>query len=215
MPRRCGHAILSGVPRAPLAPAFAAALLLLAACGSDDSSAEPTAAPPAPVTGSQAETTRARPAATGVKLVDVGRFDSPVFVTASPGDTRRIFVVEQGGAIRVVRGGKRLSRPFLDLTARVISGGEQGLLSMAFAPDYATSRRFYVNYTDRGGTQSVVEFRRSKDSRDRALTRGRLVLRYDGEEANHNGGLVAFGPDRLLYIGTGDGGCPRTGASRS
>ncbi|HWC25612.1 MAG TPA: PQQ-dependent sugar dehydrogenase, partial [Solirubrobacteraceae bacterium] len=63
-----------------------------------------------------------------------------------------------------------------------------------------------VNYTDRGGTQSVVEFRRSKRSRDRALTRGRLVLRYDDEEANHNGGLVLFGPDNLLYIGTGDGG---------
>ena len=142
----------------------------------------------------------------GVKLVSVGRFDTPVYVTAPPGDTRRIFVVEQGGTIRVVRGGKRVSRPFLDLRSKVIAGGEQGLLSMAFAPDYATTRRFYVNYTDRSGTQSVVEYRRSPSSRDRALTSGRLVLRYDGEESNHNGGLVTFGPDRLLYIGTGDGG---------
>ena len=195
------------MPRASLAPALIVALLVLAACGSDDSSAEQTVAPPPPVTTSQSATTQAKPAAaTGVRLVDVGRFDDPVHVTSPPGDTRRIFVVEQGGTIRVVRGGKRLSRPFLDLRSRVIAGGEQGLLSMAFAPDYARTRRFYVNYTDRGGTQSVVEFQRSRDSRDRALTGGRLVLRYDGEEANHNGGLVLFGPDGLLYIGTGDGG---------
>ena len=199
------------MPRAVLAPALVIALLVLAACGSDDSSAEATATQreSAATTASSAETetTRARPsAADGVRLVDVGRFDQPVYVTAPPGDTRRIFVVEQGGTIRIVRGGKRLSRPFLDLRSRVVSGGEQGLLSMAFAPDYARTRRFYVNYTDRGGTQSVVEFRRSRDSRDRAPASGRLVLRYDDEEANHNGGLVTFGPDRLLYIGTGDGG---------
>ena len=193
------------MPRALLAPALAAALLALAACGSDDSSAETT--PPPAATASSAETTRARSAASrGVKLLGVGRFDAPLYVTAPPGDTRRIFVVEQGGTIRVVRAGKRVARPFLDLRAKVISGGEQGLLSIAFAPDYASSRRFYVNYTDRGGTQSVVEYRRSKSSSDRALTSGRLVLRYDDEEPNHNGGLLVFGPDKLLYVGTGDGG---------
>ena len=193
------------MPRALLAPALAAALLALAACGSDDSSAETT--PPSAAPASSAETTRASSAASrGVKLLGVGRFDAPLYVTAPPGDTRRIFVVEQGGTIRVVRAGKRVARPFLDLRAKVISGGEQGLLSIAFAPDYASSRRFYVNYTDRGGTQSVVEYRRSKSSPDRALTRGRLVLRYDDEEPNHNGGLLVFGPDKLLYVGTGDGG---------
>jgi len=197
--------MLPGVPRVILAPALAAALLVLVACGSDDSSAETDTAPAQ--TASAAETTRAKPsAADGVKLLSVGTFKSPVYVTAPPGDTRRIFVVEQDGTIRVVRGGKRLSRPFLDLRSKVVAGGEQGLLSMAFAPDYARTRRFYVNYTDRSGTQSVVEFRRSKASHDRALTSGRLVLRYDGEESNHNGGLLVFGPDRLLYIGTGDGG---------
>ena len=188
--------------RIALVPALLAGLLALAACGSDDSAAETAPA----VTGS--DTTAAKSsAARGVRLLSIGRFDSPVYVTAPPGDTRRIFVVEQGGTIRVVRGGKRLSRPFLDLRAKVTSGGEQGLLSMAFAPDYARTRRFYVNYTDRSGTQSVVEYRRSKASRDRALTTGaRLVLRYDGIEPNHNGGLLLFGPDRLLYMGTGDGG---------
>jgi glucose/arabinose dehydrogenase len=190
------------VARIALVPALLAGLLALAACGSDDSAAETAPA----VTGS--DTTAAKSsAARGVRLLSIGRFDSPVYVTAPPGDTRRIFVVEQGGTIRVVRGGKRLSRPFLDLRAKVTSGGEQGLLSMAFAPDYARTRRFYVNYTDRSGTQSVVEYRRSKASRDRALTTGaRLVLRYDGIEPNHNGGLLLFGPDRLLYMGTGDGG---------
>ncbi len=184
-------------------PALALALLVLAACGSDDSSAETQAtAPTAP-----AATTQARPsAARGVKLVSVGRFNSPLYVTAPPGDARRLFVVEQGGTIRLVRGGKRVSRPFLDIRSKVTAGGEQGLLSMAFAPDYARTRRFYVNYTDKSGMQSVVEYRRSASSRDRALTSGRVVLRYDGEESNHNGGLVVFGPDRLLYLGTGDGG---------
>ena len=194
------------MPRAIIAPALAAGLLALAACGSDDSSAETTTTAPV-ATAASAEKTRARPAASrGVRLLGVGRFEAPVYVTAPPGDTGRIFVVEQGGTIRVIRGGRRVARPFLDLRAKVVSGGEQGLLSMAFAPDYARTRRFYVNYTDRSGTQSVVEYRRSKDSRDRALTGGRLVLRYDGEESNHNGGLVVFGPDKLLYIGTGDGG---------
>jgi glucose/arabinose dehydrogenase len=130
-----------------------------------------------------------------------------VYVAAPPADTRRIFVVEQGGTIRVITGGKRVARPFLDIRSKVISGGEQGLLSMAFAPDYVKSRRFYVNYTNRGGSQSVVEYRRSKSNPERAdASSARLVLRYDDEEANHNGGLVTFGPDKMLYIGTGDGG---------
>ena len=186
--------------------ALSGATLALAACGSDDAGrADPiTAAAKAQPTQA---TQQARPAATGVRLVPVGRFSSPVHVTAPRGDLRRIFVVEQGGTIRVVRAGKRLSRPFLDIGSIVKAGGEQGLLSMAFAPDYARTRRFYVNYTDRSGVQRVVEYRRSRSSADRALRAGaRTVLRYDGVEANHNGGLVVFGPDRLLYIGTGDGG---------
>ena len=198
--------------RTGLALACLTTVAVLAACGSDDESAEATTTAPRPAasaSGSGAtETTQAQPAAAdGVRLVGIGTFDAPLHVAAPPGDTRRVFVVEQGGTIRVITGGKRRSRPFLDIRSRVIAGGEQGLLSIAFAPDYATSRRFYVNYTDRGGTQSVVEYRRSKSSRDRADTgSARRVLRYDDLEANHNGGLVAFGPDRMLYIGTGDGG---------
>ena len=186
--------------------ALLVALVALAACGSQDSDAE-TAATAAPASRA-APPAEAKPAAAdGVRLVAIGTFEAPLHVAAPPGDTRRVFVVEQGGTVRVIVGGKRRSRPFLDVRGKVNAGGEQGLLSIAFAPDYARSRRFYVNYTDRSGTQSIVEYRRSKSSRDRAdSASARRILRYDGEEANHNGGLVAFGPDKMLYIGTGDGG---------
>ncbi|MGH2841703.1 MAG: PQQ-dependent sugar dehydrogenase [Solirubrobacteraceae bacterium] len=182
---------------------FAAVLvatMVLGGCGSDD------ADKPDRRGTTQEDGQRGAPAQSGVKLTSIGTFNEPVYVTSPPGDKRRVFVVERPGTIRVIRGGKRVSRPFLDLKSRVISGGEQGLLSMAFAPDYRKTRRFYVNYTDKQGTQSVVEFKRSKSKTDRAIARGRLLLRYDDEEGNHNGGLVLFGPDKLLYIGTGDGG---------
>jgi len=180
---------------------LAAATLALGGCGSDDGARADDQRPP---TGD--DKPRAA-AAAGVRLASVGRFDAPLHVAAPPADRRRVFVVEQDGAIRVVRGGRKLSRPFLDLRSKVVAGGEQGLLSLAFAPDYHSSRRFYVNYTDQQGLQRVVEYRRAKSSGDRAL-RGsaRLVLKYDDLEPNHNGGQLAFGPDRLLYIGTGDGG---------
>jgi glucose/arabinose dehydrogenase len=144
-------------------------------------------------------------AAARLVLKGIGTFDAPLFATGAPGDTRRLFVVEQAGRIRVVRGGRTLSRPFLDIRSLVTSGGEQGLLSVAFAPDYARSGRFYVYYTDRQQQQRVVEYRRA--TADRAdPRRARLVLKMADHESNHNGGLLEFGPDGLLYIGTGDGG---------
>ena len=192
-----------------------AAVLALGACGGgDDDDAQPGSGTAAAATtsgsgaGGSGGSGGARASASGgVRLAGVGTFESPVYVTAPRGDRRRIFVVEQGGTIRVVRGGKRIARPFLDIRSRVIAGGEQGLLSMAFAPDYARTRRFYVNYTDRSGVQRVVEYRRSASNAERADSgSARLVLQYDAFESNHNGGLVLFGPDNLLYIGTGDGG---------
>ena len=143
--------------------------------------------------------------ASGVCLVSVGSFDSPLYVTAPPGDERRVMVVEQGGVIRVLRGGKRLSRPFLDIRSRVTAGGEQGLLGLAFAPDYASSGRFYVYYTDRDAKQRVVEYRRASADRAGAGS-ARTVLVMNDPESNHNGGDIVFGPDGLLYIATGDGG---------
>jgi glucose/arabinose dehydrogenase len=140
-----------------------------------------------------------------VRRVRVGSFDEPVYVTAPAGDRRRLFVVEKGGRIRVVRDGRTLDRPFLDLSGSVSTGSEQGLLSMAFAPDYATSRRFYVYFTDPNGDTRVVEYRRASADRADAGS-ARVVLRQDQPESNHNGGLLLFGPDDLLYIGLGDGG---------
>jgi glucose/arabinose dehydrogenase len=143
--------------------------------------------------------------ASAVHLQQIGKFDSPVYVTAPPGDTSRVFVVEQGGTIRVVRDGKKLSTPFLDVRGKVTAGGEQGLLSLAFAPDYATSGLFYVYYTNKQGNEQVFEYHRA--SADRAdPASARQVLEQADQEPNHNGGLLLFGPDRQLYIGIGDGG---------
>jgi glucose/arabinose dehydrogenase len=147
----------------------------------------------------------AAPAAGGVKLVSVGKFNLPLYVTAPPKDLRRVMVVQQGGRISVVRDGKSLGRPFLDISSRVTAGGEQGLLGLAFSPDYAKSGLFYVYFTRRDGKQEVAELRRATSDRANAGSI-RSVLVMDDPEANHNGGQLNFGPDGLLYIGTGDGG---------
>jgi glucose/arabinose dehydrogenase len=179
--------------------------LLLAACsgGSDAAPAQSTA--DAATTRSTSATTPARAAKRGVRLVPIGRFTSPTYITSPPHDTRRLFVVEQAGRIRVVRGGRVLRAPFLDIRSLVTSGGEQGMLSVAFPPDYATSGLFYVYYTDRDQQQRIVAYHRA--SADRAdHGSARLVLRMADTETNHNGGLMLFGPDDLMYVGTGDGG---------
>jgi glucose/arabinose dehydrogenase len=186
----------------------ATAATLVLGCGSGGASAghTPTADGGSPATATATPGATAMPAARkGVKLRRIGTFDSPVYVTAPPGDRRRLFVVEQGGRIRVLVDGRRRATPFLDIAGQVTAGGEQGLLSMAFAPDYATSGLFYVYFTDRNGDQRIVEYRRSTAERaDRGSAR-LLILQRD-HEPNHNGGLLLFGPDGLLYAGTGDGG---------
>ena len=179
---------------------------LVAACGSGDSGN--AASPAATATAAATESAAPEPKATasaGVKLKRIGRFDSPVFVTAPPGDRRRLFVVEQGGRVRVMVGGRLRAKPFLDIRGQVTAGGEQGLLGLAFAPDYKSSGRFYVYFTDRSQDQRVVEYKRASGERADAGS-ARLVLRMADDEGNHNGGSLMFGPDKLLYIGTGDGG---------
>ena len=109
----------------------------------------------------------AEPADGAVHLRKLASFDAPLYVTAPPGDTRRVFVVEQGGKIRVVRDGKKLAQPFLDVSAKISAGGERGLLSMAFAPDYAHSGLFYVDYTDTNGNSRIVEYQPRERRRGR------------------------------------------------
>jgi glucose/arabinose dehydrogenase len=129
---------------------------------------------------------------------------APVFATAAPGEDNRLYVVEQAGRIRVLADGKLVERPFLDIISKVASGGERGLLSMAFHPDYASNGLFYVDYTDLQGDTRVVEYR--VDSPGREPTEVREILYVPQPYANHNGGQLAFGPDGLLYVGMGDGG---------
>ena len=130
--------------------------------------------------------------------------DSPLHLTYAPGESNRLYVVEQAGRIRVIENGRLLDEPFLDIESQVRSGGEQGLLSVAFHPRYAENHRFYVNYTDVNGDTRVVEFR---SEGGRAVPgSARQLLAIDQPYPNHNGGLVLFGPDGRLYVGMGDGG---------
>ena len=133
----------------------------------------------------------------------VSGFRSPTFVGVAPGEPRRLYVVEQAGRIRYAVG-RRIAGTFLDIRSRVESGGERGLLSVAFSPSYSQDHRFYVNYTDRNGDTRVVEFR--SRNRKAVLSTARQLLFVDQPYPNHNGGQLQFGPDRLLYVGMGDGG---------
>ena len=131
--------------------------------------------------------------------------DFPVHLT-SPPDDPRLFVVEKLGAIRVIEDGQVLPTPFLDLRGEVSGGSEQGLLSVAFHPDYASNGRFFVDYTNRAGDTRVVEYRVSADPARADPAPVRTILSVDQPFANHNGGLLVFGPDNMLYVGLGDGG---------
>lgn len=149
-------------------------------------------------------------------LRDVGTAVRPTAIAAPPGETGRVFVAEQTGRVAVLAGGRRIGT-FLDLSAKVTPVGanpddysEQGLLGLAFAPDYATSGRFYVYYTRRGDGALVVEehLRSAGDPNVAVQAPNRTVMGpipHPGE-TNHNGGQLAFGPDGRLYVGVGDGG---------
>lgn len=170
-----------------------AGLLLLGGCGGESE------APPSTTTESGA----------GLRAVEVVRgLDRPVHVAAAPGEPGRLYVVEQAGTIRVAEGGRVDPEPFLDIRALVLAGpkdaeaSEQGLLSVAFAPDYSASGRLYVYYTDRLGDVVIAEYRardRQADARS-----ARVLLHVDTESDGHVGGLLAFGPDGRLYAALGD-----------
>lgn len=188
---------------APLV-ALIAAIALLVACGSsDDSAAGPTAArgdtPPASTGASEQQVPSLRLARVRAGLGDA------LYVTGAPGQANRLFVVQQSGRIRILQNGRLVGRPFLDVSSSITSGGERGLLGLAFHPGYARNGRFYVNYTDRAGDTRVVEYRRATASRANPRS-ARVLLTIAQPYENHNGGHLAFGPDRFLYVATGDGG---------
>jgi glucose/arabinose dehydrogenase len=153
----------------------------------------------------QADVAYSGPApAVGLQLV-VNGLTNPVYLTSPPGD-ERLFVVEQPGRIRVVENGQLLATPFLDISSRVSYGGERGLLSVAFDPAYATNGLFYVYLTNPAGDIAVERYG-STPGNDVANPSPTTVLTIPHPtNSNHNGGLVMFGPDGMLYLGTGDGG---------
>jgi len=140
-----------------------------------------------------------------LRLVRVASgFEDPLQAVFAPGVPGTMYVVEQRGLVRVVKGGKLQAQPFLDVRGKIAFAGEQGLLGLPFAPDYATSRQFVVDYTDTNGDTRVMRYR---SNGTRALpSSARRLLFVDQPYPNHNGGMVVYGPDKLVYVGMGDGG---------
>jgi glucose/arabinose dehydrogenase len=181
-------------------------LFALAACSEDspnDSPNDPTPMPSGNSGPCSVMPVAGTPPLTTTRIA--GGLSQPVDLQAPRGD-RRLFVVEQPGRIRILRDGSVLPTPFLDIVARVGSGGERGLLGLAFHPQYGTNGRFFVNYTDRAGDTHIAEFRVSNNPDVADPATERQILFVQQPFSNHNGGALAFGPDGMLYIGLGDGG---------
>jgi glucose/arabinose dehydrogenase len=183
---------------------LALGLVLASVGGCDSGDGDQERAEPARDQPSASGTTTA--AARGpVRLLKLGDFNAPTYITQPRGDPRR-FVVERGGTIVVVRGRKKLSEPFLDIRGMVSQDGEEGLLSMVFAPNYTRSGIFYIYYTDREGFIQIDQYRRSSDPNRADPNSRRSVIRVPHHRTNHKGGQLQFGPDGMLYAGFGDGG---------
>jgi glucose/arabinose dehydrogenase len=193
------------VRRAPSAALIAAVALALAGCGDDgDGSGGTTSGTATSPQPSGGETQRERGTADSFEVVEVASgLDQPLALVPAPG-TRDLFVVEQPGRIRILRGRRVLPEVFLDVTGRVSSGGERGLLGLAFHPGYAENGRFFVHYTDTEGNTRVEEWQ--AEDGDVGSEPARLLLTQEQPFPNHNGGQLLFGPDGLLYLGLGDGG---------
>jgi glucose/arabinose dehydrogenase len=132
-----------------------------------------------------------------------GGFSSPVYVTVAPGDSATLYVVEQAGTIKTVKSGQ-ITGTFLDIRSIVKSGGELGLLSMAFSPRYGTNHFFYVSYDDLDGNSEVVRYRSSKGVAVRSSAK--VLLTVQQPYSNHKGGQLQFDKRGYLYVGFGDGG---------
>ncbi|MGC1851098.1 MAG: PQQ-dependent sugar dehydrogenase [Solirubrobacterales bacterium] len=154
---------------------------------------------------SSPETTAKRAQDKGVALKRIGHFDSPVYVAGAPGFPELLFVVEQAGRVRILRGGKRVRGAFLDIRDLVSFEGERGLLSIAFPPNYERTRRFYVYYTDPKGNIRIDEFTLKSATQAARGSRRAIIQIPHPVNANHNGGQLQF-LGNWLYFGTGDGG---------
>ena len=147
------------------------------------------------------------PTGEGVRLLEIASgLSLPLYLTAPAGDLSRLFIVEKTGSIRIVKDGTLLPAPFLDISGQVSGGPEQGLLGLAFPPDYASTGRFVVHYTDIAGNTRVSAFEVSANPDIADASSEQVILTADQPGPNHNGGQVAFGPDGFLYLGLGDGG---------
>jgi hypothetical protein len=186
--------------------AFGLMSALLGACGGDGGtspSPAPTATPP-PAASCAAGEPVAGVSALRARLVASG-FASPLDLQSAPEDRDRLYVVEQGGRIKVILGGQVSPEPFLDISDRIRAGGERGLLGLAFHPEFSSNGRFFVNYSNPSGATRIAEFRATSADRADPDTE-RVLLLVPQPFSNHNGGSVAFGNDGLLYIALGDGG---------
>ena len=206
---------------------FAVAVILVAACGgpgpTPSATSDPSRPPSTTNPATPGSTTGGRPSASPVASPPAAPFDaaalrvtlepvvgglsSPLGVVNAGDGSGRIFVVEQAGVVRIVRDGNLVERPFLDITDRVRSGGERGLLGLAFHPDFPADPRLFVDYTDGEGRTQIASFTLDAADADRADPASEVaILTQRQPYANHNGGAVAFGPDGYLYIAFGDGG---------
>lgn len=168
---------------APVLVAALSAAVVLAGCSED--------VPPAPVAD---ESIRLQPFLTG--------FQAPILATHAGDGSGRLFIVEQAGLVKAWDG--NTATTYLDITGRVQAGGERGLLGLAFHPDFPDNGRLFVHYTDRNGDTVLSEFRDDGGRADAGSER--ILLQEEQPYSNHNGGMVAFGPDGMLYLALGDGG---------